>query len=123
MLFRSDSVKVLEKTEEVIVSQNRPQIICKKAASEEDFLKLRRKMAQQSKDDEMISEAQKFFKNMCFTTEQIRNLGVLFLNDEGRYRFYDAAMKYVLDFQNFGTLENTLTSTYYKKRFQALIPE
>jgi len=99
------------------------EVNCKKTASEEDFLKVRRKMAQQSKDEEMINEAMKFFKNMCFTTEQIRNLGVLFLNDEGRYRFYDASMKYVLDFQNFRSLGNTLITPYYKKRFEALIPE
>lgn len=99
------------------------EVNCKKTASEEDFLKARRKMAQQSKDEEMINEAMKFFKNMCFTTEQIRNLGVLFLNDEGRYRFYDTSMKYVLDFQNFRSLENTLITPYYKKRFEALLPE
>jgi hypothetical protein len=97
--------------------------ICKKAATDEDFLKARRKMAQQSKDEEMVAEVQKFFKNMCFTTEQIRNLAALFLSEEGRYRFYDASMKYVLDFQNFHTLENTMLTPYYKKRFQALIPE
>ncbi len=96
---------------------------CKKAATDEDFLKARRKMAQQSKDEEMVAEAQKFFKNLCFTTEQIRNLGVLFLSEEGRYRFYDASMKFVLDFQNFHTLENTMLTPYYKKRFQALLPE
>jgi hypothetical protein len=45
------------------------------------------------------------------------------LNDEGRYRFYDTSMKYVLDFQNFRSLENTLITPYYKKRFEALIPE
>jgi len=96
---------------------------CKKAATDEDFLKARRKMAQQSKDEEMVAEVQKFFKSMCFTTEQIRNLAALFLSEEGRYRFYDASMKYVLDFQNFHTLENTMLTPYYKKRFQALLPE
>ena len=80
-------------------------------------------MAQQSKDEEMVTEAQKFFKNMCFTTEQIRNLGALFLSEEGRYRFYDAALKSVLDPQHFSSLENTILTPYYKKRFQALIPE
>jgi hypothetical protein len=96
---------------------------CKKAATDEDFLKVRRKMAQQTKDEEMVNEAQKFFKHMCFTTEQIRNLGALFLSEEGRYRFYDAALKSVLDPQHFSSLENTLITPYYKKRFQALIPE
>jgi hypothetical protein len=119
----TDSINRVENQEQKEVLLNLPVNDCKKAASENDFLKVRRKMAQQSKNEEMISEAQKFFKNMCFTTEQIRNLGALFLNDEGRYRFYDAALKYVLDFKNFITLENTLISDYYKKRFHALIPE
>jgi len=100
-----------------------PNTTCRKAATEEDFIKLRRKMAQQSKDEEMLVEAEKFFRNVCFTTQQIRSLGSLFLKEEWRYRFYDAAMKYVLDFDHFSTLENTLESPYYKKRFLALIPQ
>jgi hypothetical protein len=114
-----------EKSGSVSVSGGSPGLntTCKKAATDEDFLKARRKMAQQSKDEEMITEVQKFFKNMCFTTEQIRNLGVLFLSEEGRYRFYDASMKFVLDFHNFHLLENTMLTPYYKKRFQALLPE
>ena len=99
-----------------------PNSNCKVVATEDDFLKLRRKMAQQSKEEQMVSEAKKTFRSMCFTSNQLKNLAVLFLSDEWRYRFYDAAFPFVTDFQNFRSLESTITDEYYKKRFQALIP-
>lgn len=99
-----------------------PNSNCKAIATEDDFLKLRRKMANESKDEAMLNEAKKLFKVKCFSTAQIKNLAVLFLNDEGRYRFYDAAALYVTDFANFKSLGDTIQDENYKKRFQALLP-
>jgi len=86
------------------------------------LVKLRRRMATQRKDEQMVSEAQKAFRNKCYTTAQLRNLSVLFLSDEGRYRFFDAAMPFVTDFSNFKSLGETIQDEYYKRRFLALIP-
>ena len=94
---------------------------CKSNALEEDFLKLRRKMASSKSEEEMISNAKKAFKARCFTTDQIKNLGVLFLNDAGRYNFFDMAYPFVSDTYNFKLLEAQLTDPYYKSRFQAMI--
>ncbi|MFT3846884.1 MAG: DUF4476 domain-containing protein [Lacibacter sp.] len=99
-----------------------PNSNCKAIANEDDFMKLRRKMANESSDEAMISEAKKVLKAKCFSTAQLRNLAVLFLNDEGKYRFYDAAMLYVTDFSNFKSLSDTIQDEYYKKRFFALLP-
>lgn len=99
-----------------------PNSNCKATANEDDFIKLRRKMAGESNDEAMVNVAKKIFRTKCFSTEQIRNLAVLFLNDEGRYRFYDAAMLFVTDFGNFKQLEETIHDDYYKKRFIALLP-
>ncbi len=74
------------------------------------------------KDESMINVAKKVFRTKCFSTAQIKNLAVLFLNDEGRYRFYDAAMLYITDFSNFKNLGETIQDEYYKKRFSALLP-
>jgi hypothetical protein len=94
---------------------------CKNSASEEDFLKLRKKMASSKTEEEMIFSAKKSFKAKCFTTDQIKNLGVLFLNDAGRYNFFDVAYPFVSDTNNYKQLEDQLKETYYKSKFQAMI--
>lgn len=99
-----------------------PNSNCKEEATEEDFLKLRKRMASQNKEEAMVNEAKKVFRAKCFSTAQLKNLAVLFLTDEWRYRFYDAALPFVSDFSSFKSLGDTITDDYYKKRFQALLP-
>lgn len=99
-----------------------PNTNCKSYATDDVFLKLRKKMAGCNSEESMISEAKKVFRSKCFTTAQVRNLGVLFLSDEWRYRFYDASLLFIADFSNFKTLEDTITDDHYKKRFKALLP-
>ncbi len=94
---------------------------CKNLATDNDFMKLRKKMASENKDDNMIEVAKKAFKSNCFSTEQIKNLSVLFLKDDGRYRFFDAAYPFVYDSQNFNTLQMQLTDEYLINRFKAMI--
>jgi len=94
---------------------------CKGYATEEDFFKLRKKMVAENNEENMIKVAKKVFKAKCFTTAYIRNLSTLFLNDEGKYNFFDAAYPYVSDTGVFSTLENQLTDAYYAKRFKAMI--
>ena len=94
---------------------------CKNLAVEEDFLKLRKKMAAENNDDDMVDVAKKVFKYKCFTTEQIKNLCVLFLKDEGKYKFFDAAYPFVSDSYNFNELEAQLSDSYFTNRFKAMI--
>lgn len=103
-------------------TQSLPNSNCKDFATEDDLIKLRRKMASQRKDEQMVEEAKKVFRNKCFTSAQLRNLSVAFLTDEGRYRFFDAALPYVTDFANFKSLGETIQDEYYKRRFIALLP-
>ena len=114
--------KVAENSSEQVT--NNPLMInsdCKSSALEEDFLKLRKKMASEKSEEDMLSSAKKIFKAKCFTTDQIKNLGVLFLNDGGRYNFFDVAYPFVSDTRNYKQLEDQLTDAYYKSRFQAMI--
>jgi hypothetical protein len=99
-----------------------PNSNCKEDATEDDFLKLRKRMASQTKEDAMVNEAKKVFKAKCFSTAQIKNLAVLFLTDEWKYRFYDSALPFVSDYNAFKLLGDTIADEYYKKRFQALLP-
>lgn len=94
---------------------------CKKIAGEDDFVKLRKKMAGETSNDEMVSVAVKTFRTRCFTSEQVKNLSVLLTGDEGKYRFFDAAYPFVYDTDNFRQLEDQLTGEYHKNRFRAMI--
>ncbi len=94
---------------------------CKNFATEEDFLKLRKKIVAENNDEDMIRVAKKYFKTKCFTTEQIKNLSVLFLKDEGKYIFFDASYAFVSDSDQYFTLEKQLTDNYYITRFRAMI--
>jgi len=96
---------------------------CKSTASESDFFKLRKNMAGRNSDDAMVGEAKKVFKSKCFTTEQVRNLGTLFLTSAGKYQFFDAAYLHVTDRERFGVLESEIKDDYYVKRFKALVGE
>jgi Domain of unknown function (DUF4476) len=94
---------------------------CRNHANEDDFMKIRKKMVAEDNDDDMVAAARKIFKTKCFTTEQVKNLGVLFLKDEGRYKFFDAAYPFVSDTDNFNSLEAQLTEEYYINRFRAMV--
>jgi len=94
---------------------------CKAFAADEDFLKLRKKMASENSNDNMIKAAKKAFHSKCFSTEQIKNLSFLFLTDEGKYMFFDAAYAYVSDSDQYSTLQSQLTDSYYINRFKAMI--
>lgn len=94
---------------------------CTATATEDDFFELRKKMASVQGDDNMISEAKSYFIIKCFSTNQVRNLGSLFLTDEGKYRFFDTAYKFVVDPAGYGDLENELKDQYYINRFKAML--
>ena len=78
-------------------------------------------MAAESRDDNMIDEGRKVFKNKCFNTQQIRNLSTLFLSNEGKYKFLDAAYNYVSDVKNYASLQSELTDEYYINRFKVML--
>ncbi|HVZ55573.1 MAG TPA: hypothetical protein VG870_02850 [Chitinophagaceae bacterium] len=94
---------------------------CHQVASEDDFFRLRKRMAAQKSDDRMLAEAEKQFRSICFSTEQVRNLSTLFLTSEGKYRFFDAAYGRVTDLENFPSLQSELRDAYFIKRFQAML--
>jgi hypothetical protein len=94
---------------------------CKNLATQEDFIKLRRKMADQTDDNSMLMVAKKTFRTRCFTTEQIKNMGALFFSDQGRYTFFETAYEVVSDGQNYEVLKDQLTDPAYIARFESMI--
>ncbi len=106
------------------VAQEKPslktQASCKAIASENDFLKLRRKMASKTNDDGMMDEAAKYFKQKCFIVEQIKNLSSLFLSDAGKLNFYKTAYSSTSDKENFPSLKSQLSNSDYQLKFAAI---
>ena len=94
---------------------------CSSNASESDFIKLRKKMAGQKTDESMINEAKRGFKAKCYTIEQIKNLGYLFLNEAAKFQFYEAAYPYSNEKNNFKKLQSEFKDTYFIHRFNNLV--
>ena len=103
------------------VLKARFNVNCTYQASGADFFTLRKKMASANSDDKMIEEAKKAFKVRCFTTQQIKNLSVLFLTEEGKYKFFDAIYPSVYDSVLFKSLESEFSDPYYLNRFRAML--
>ncbi|HRN71475.1 MAG TPA: hypothetical protein PLM81_00010 [Ginsengibacter sp.] len=112
--------KKQEKTPQIIYTPS-VNSDCSAYATNSDFLKIRKKMAAETDTDKMIDAAKKFFRQKCYTTDQIKNLSYLFLDDEGRYKFFDAAYPFASDSNLYYQLESQLQDPYYIKRFQAMI--
>lgn len=93
---------------------------CKNVATDEDYARLRRKMAMETTDEKMINEAKKIYRNKCFTTSQIRRLSTLFLSDEGRYNFFNASYDSVTDVSQYSMLESEFIDPAFVSRFKTL---
>jgi len=94
---------------------------CINIATDNDFLKLRKKMAAEGSDESMIEVAKKNYKTKCYSTDQIKNLSVLFLKDEWKYKFFDESYQFTSDAENFKTLQSQLSDVYFIGRFQAML--
>jgi hypothetical protein len=94
---------------------------CGKVASEDDYIKLRKKMAGERTDEDMLDVARKAFKQKCYLAQHIRGLAALLSSDEGKYNLLDAAYKYTYDTEQFKTLADLLKDAYYVSRFNAMI--
>ncbi|MBL0155479.1 MAG: hypothetical protein IPP93_19290 [Chitinophagaceae bacterium] len=114
---KADTVKTKE-PDAAVYSLNKN---CNDQATDADFLKLRKRMAAVENNDDMISEAKKTFKTKCFSTVQIKNLSTLFLDELGKYHFFDEAYQYVSDPGNFPSLQAELKEEYYVNRFKAML--
>jgi Domain of unknown function (DUF4476) len=94
---------------------------CPAIADGSDFQMLRKNMAAAENDDDMLNAASTFFKTKCFSVHQLKNLAALFLNDAGKYKFFDAAYTFVTDAENYPSLQSELKEEYYINRFKAML--
>jgi len=92
-------------TPENTQTQIQQVIRCSSNAEEKDFLKLRRKMTQEDNEEKMIEVAEKAYKEKCYSTDQVRYLAVLFINEDNRLAFIRISVNYISDLSLFGTLQ------------------
>ena len=108
-------------TASAISSEPATNSACTSLASENEYSKLRKKMASQTTEEAKMKEARKVFKNKCFTTMQIKGLSTLFLSDAERYRFFDVSYNVVADVHLYSSLEKELIDPYFINRFKAML--
>lgn len=113
----ANKIEVLPK----VVTSSKVNSDCKAFANNEDFMRLRKKMASADNKEDMIKVAKKSFKLKCFSTAQIKDLSFLLLTDEGKYMFFDAAYAHTSDSDQYSTLEQQLKDPYYRSRFEAMV--
>lgn len=94
---------------------------CKKVADEDDFLRLRRQMAQKDNDEAMISQAKTAFRSKCYSTAQIKYLSSMFLSNAGKYNFFEVARQHVADRENFASLGSEIQDQSYREKFNTLV--
>lgn len=92
-------------TPENTQTQVQQVIRCSASAEEKDFIKLRRKMTQEDNEENMIEVAKKAYKDKCYSTDQVRYLAVLFINEDNRLAFIRMSVNYISDLSLFGTLQ------------------
>lgn len=90
------------------------------AASKDDFNATRIAMATSKTDAAMIDAAKKAFEKKCYTVEQIKNLGVLFLSQQNRLAFFAAAKNHLVDTENFPSLINQFLDPNIIEQFKLL---
>lgn len=90
---------------------------CDNPLSDKDLQKTQKKMISKGNDDDMLSVADKVIRGKCVTTQQVKQLGSLFLSDAGRFAVYQDAYPYVSDKDNYASLQSQLLDTYFKNRF------
>jgi hypothetical protein len=121
---REDKNKFLDITSETKETRVQPAKNvnnCSSTASENDFIRLRKRMASQLTEEAMINEAKRGLKVKCFATEQIKHLGSLFRNEPARFQFFEVAYPYSKDKENFGVLQAELKENYFIYRFKNLV--
>jgi len=94
---------------------------CTVLASEDDIMKLRKRIMGADSDDDKLKVTKKYLKAKCFMVEQIRDLSVLFSKDDARFSFFEMAFPFVFDSNNFVKLQNQIKDPNYINRFQSMI--
>lgn len=118
----ADTAKIVQEPVAVPVAKKVTEIAtCNGQASEKDFFRLRKNLVEYENEKEMVTAAKGGFRKKCFTAGQIKNLSSLFLTQEGKWLFLEAAYPFVSDKDNFTSLQSELFEEAYLARFKTLV--
>ncbi len=93
---------------------------CPNKASESDVANFSSQIQATLTLKNKLKLANTVLKEKCFTVNQVKRLGVLFLNESGKFNFYKLAQTAVSDTKNFASLEKELIDVKLKEEFKAL---
>lgn len=93
---------------------------CLNKASESDVANFSSKIQTTLTLKNKLKLANTVLKEKCFTVNQVKRLGILFLNESGKFNFYKLAQTAVSDSKNFASLEKELIDLKLKEAFKAL---
>lgn len=99
-------------------NSNQYNTSCVNLATEADYLRVRKLMSAETSDDKMIQIAKKSFANKCFYTEQIQKLGLLFLSEQSRLKFFKTSYSVIFDRYNYPSLETQFTLSSVINQFR-----
>lgn len=102
------------------VNANQYNTSCVYLATESDYLKTRKLMSAETSDDKMIKTAKNNFSNKCYYVEQIQKLGLLFLSEQSRLKFFKTAYQNIYDRYNYSSLEMQFTLSSVISQFRQL---
>ncbi|MGK2862833.1 MAG: DUF4476 domain-containing protein, partial [Chitinophagaceae bacterium] len=94
---------------------------CSIIVSDADFQKLRKVMVTQKTETSRILRAKEDFGNKCYTIEQIKSMGNLFLSEATKFHFFEAIYPFSDDKSNFAALlKDEFKDTYFVHRLKNL---
>ncbi len=109
------------KNKDTILKTGTVNSTCKKIANDDDYIALRKKMAGEFNETKMIALAKKAFSQRCFITQHIRNLSVLFLDENNKFDFIKLSYPFVYDRENYTTLGKLFSNEQFISQFNSLI--
>ncbi len=115
---RFDTVAIFIPLNEIVKSKA-PIKKCTEFANDEDFFNIRLAMAKATTNDSMNISAKKFLEAKCYSVEQIKNLGFLYLTDAGRYSFFVMARPYISDSEKYTSLQLQFSQINWIEKFKA----
>lgn len=86
-----------------------------------DLRELQRKMTKEASIERQLELAMKTFSDKCFTTKQVKELGVIFWEEQNRLVFYTRVRKYVSDPSLYSELEQSFLQEGSRKAFREML--
>jgi len=90
---------------------------CVNLVTEPDYLKLRKQMSAEVSDDKMI-QVIKRNRNKCLSVDQVKSLGLLFVSEQSRLKFFEASKPAIYDLVNYPSLETAFTMPAIIEQFR-----